>query len=392
LPELAAIIITMLPFVYIERALDLSIQVQRKSCFLFGPRQTGKTSLIRHTLKSVPVYNLLDPDVYLKLSRSPLRLREERQAEEGFVVIDEIQKLPQLLDVVHMLIEEDGIRFLITGSSARKLRRGGVNLLGGRALVRQLHPLSASELGESFDLGRALNYGLLPSIYLSDSPDEDLHAYVGTYLKEEVASEGLSRNIPAFSRFLEVAALSNGQILNYSKIANDAQVSRSTIQDYFEVLKDTLVACELPAWKQSSKRKAISVSKFYLFDSGVVRTLQNRAPVRAGTPEFGEFFETYIFHELQSYCHYSGVTDLAYWRSQSGFEVDFILAGKTAIEVKGGKTIGAHDLKGLKALMEEQRLENYVLVSLETSTRIFQGVTVTPLNTFLSRLWDGEYV
>jgi uncharacterized protein len=153
LPESAAIIITMSPFMYTERALDLSIQVQRKSCFLFGPRHTGKTSLIRHTLKSVPVYNLLDPDVYLKLSRSPLRLREDRQAEDGLVVIDEIQKLPQLLDVVHMLIEEDGIRFLLTGSSARKVRRGGVNLLGGRALVKQLHPLSARELGKSFDLG-----------------------------------------------------------------------------------------------------------------------------------------------------------------------------------------------------------------------------------------------
>jgi uncharacterized protein len=377
---------------YIERACDLSQFLQRKSCFLFGPRQTGKSSLIRHTLRDAPVYNLLDSEVYLKLSRSPNRLQEEVRPAEPVVVIDEIQKLPGLLDLVHQLIEERGTRFLLTGSSARKLRRGGVNLLGGRALVKNLHPFSFSELGNKFDILRALNHGLLPSIYLSEAPDQDLQAYVGTYLKEEVASEGLTRNIPAFSRFLEVAALCNGQMINYAKIANDAQIARSTIQEYFEILKDTLIAYELPPWKKSKKRKAISTAKMYFFDTGVVRSLQNRAHVRQGAPEFGELFETYIFHELNTYCQYSGVAELAYWRSLSGFEVDFVLAEKTAIEVKASKTIGTHDLRGLRALAEEKSLKHYVLVCLEKIPRKVGTIQILPWQTFLAGLWNGEYV
>jgi uncharacterized protein len=376
---------------YIARSCDLSDVLQRKSCFLFGPRQTGKSSLVRHTLKSAPIYNLLDPDTYLKLSRSPSRLKEEVSAGEPIVVIDEIQKLPQLLDMVHLLIEERGTKFLLTGSSARKLRRGGINLLGGRALVKHLHPFSFSELGTKFVLTKAVNHGLLPPIYLSQTPEEDLLAYIGTYLKEEVAAEGLIRNIPAFSRFLEVAAFCNGQIINYAKIANDAQVARSTIQEYFEVLKDTLLAYELPAWKASKKRKAISTSKIYLFDPGVIRVLQNRAETRVGSPEFGALFESYIFHELKAYCDYSGISELSYWRSQAGFEVDFILGNQTAIEVKASKTIGTNDLKGLNALMEEKLLKNYVLVSLEQTPRKFAGLEILPWEIFLNNLWQGTY-
>jgi predicted AAA+ superfamily ATPase len=291
-----------------------------------------------------------------------------------------------------LLIEERGTHFLLTGSSTRKLRRGGVNLLGGRALIKHLHPLSFSELKGKFDLTTALNHGLLPSIYFSPMPDEDLQAYVGSYLKEEVASEGLTRNIPAFSRFLEVAALCNGQIINYAKIANDAQVARTTIQEYFEILKDTLLAYELLPWKKSIKRKALSTSKMYLFDTGIVRTLQNRVHVRPGSPEFGELFETYIFHELKTFCDYSDIAGLHYWRSQSGFEVDFILAEKTAIEVKSSRTIGAQDLKGLKALMEENSLKNYILVCFDKTPRKVDGINILPWNIFLTNLWNGEYV
>jgi predicted AAA+ superfamily ATPase len=383
---------TVFAFMYIERKCDLAKVLQRKSCFLFGPRQTGKSSLIRHTLKTAPVYNLLDSDVFLKLARWPSRLKEELNPKERIVIIDEIQKLPSLLDMVHILIEEQGIHFLLTGSSARKLRRGGGNLLGGRALVKHLNPFSYSELGQEFDLARALNHGLLPSTYLSDMPDEDLEAYVGAYLKEEVASEGLTRNIPAFSRFLEVAALCNSRIINYAKMANDAQVARSTVQEYFEILKDTLLADELTVWKKSKKRKAISTSKMYLFDTGIVRTLQNRAHVRKGSPEFGEMLETYIFHELKTYCDYTGVSELNYWRCQSGFEVDFIIAGKTAIEVKASKSIRADDLKGLKALMEEKGLKTYLLVSLESVSRKVDGIEILPWDTFLTNLWEGAYV
>jgi len=376
---------------YLSRALDLTEVLKKKSCFLFGPRQTGKTSLIRHSLSDYRVYNLLENEDYLKLSRAPQRLREECSPKDKIVIIDEIQKLPALLDEVHFLIEEYGIHFLLTGSSARKLRRRGVNLLGGRARIRHLHPLSICELKEKFDIMKAVNHGLLPAVYFSDSPEEDLESYVGTYLKEEIAAEGLTRNVPAFSRFLEVAALCNGKILNYSKISNDAQVPRSTVQEYFEILKDTLVAHEVPAWLKTHKRKPIGAFKFYLFDIGVARFLQNRGPCRMGSPEFGEAFESYIFHELKAFVDYRQAGEVAYWRSQSGFEVDFILSGATAIEVKASKTVGDHDTKGLRALREEGGLKHYVLVCLESVPRRVDRIEILPWKTFLDRLWTGGF-
>lgn len=377
---------------YINRSIDLVEVLKKKSCFLFGPRQTGKSSLIRHVLAKYRVYNLLDAEIYLKLSRSPTRLREECLPHDKVIIIDEIQKLPELLDEVHFLIEEKGIHFLLTGSSARKLRKGGVNLLGGRAWTRHLYPLTSAELGEKFDLVKAVNHGLLPTMYFSDSPEDDLNAYVGTYLREEIAAEGLTRNIPAFSRFLEVAALCNGQLINYTKISNDAQVARSTIQEYFQILKDTLIAHELTPWKQSFKRKPLSTSKFYFFDCGVVRHLQKRSVVRPGSPEFGELLETFIFHELVAYCDYEGSLALNYWRSKSGFEVDFILDSKTAIEVKATKTVSVQDLKGLKMLREENSLKKYILVCMEKEFRMVDGIEIVPIYLFLKKLWAGEVI
>lgn len=375
----------------IERTLDLEKEVLKKSCYLFGPRQTGKTWLIRHKLRKYPLYNLLDNETYLKLSRSPRRLREECRPEDKIVVIDEIQKLPMLLDEVHMLIEEYGLHFLLTGSSARKLRRGGVNLLGGRARIKHLHPFSWHELGEKFNLDRALNHGLLPPIYLSESADEDLQAYVGTYLKEEIAAEGLTRNVPAFSRFLEVTALCNGKIINYSNISNDAQVARSTVQEYFEILKDTLIGHEVKSWRKTVKRKPLATSKLYFFDIGVVRFLQNRSRIQRGSPEFGEAFESYLFHELKTYADYFSQGDIYYWRSTSGFEVDFILADTTAIEIKASPYVSEQDLRSLKALQEEKRLKHYILVSLEERARKRGEIRILPWKEFLMRLWNGEY-
>lgn len=376
---------------YIERTIDLEKILKKKSCFLLGPRQTGKSSLIRHVLKDYPVYNLLDNEVYLKLSRSPQRLREELTPKTKIIIIDEIQKLPVLLDEVHLLIEEHGIKFLLTGSSARKLRRGGTNLLGGRALVRHLHPFSFYELQDKFHLLQAINNGLIPSMYFSDPPDEDLESYIGTYLKEEVAAEALTRNVPAFSRFLEVAALCNGRLINYTKISNDAQVARSTIQEYFQILKDTLIAYEVSAWKMSKKRKPISTSKFYFFDIGVCRYLQNRSKIKTGSPEFGEAFETFIFHEIKTYLDYVSREEVCYWRSQSGYEVDFVISDITALEVKASKTIGQHDLKGLIALQEEKLLKNYLLVCLEERERTIDKIKIVPWRLFLSKLWRGDY-
>ncbi|MBN2124787.1 MAG: AAA family ATPase [Deltaproteobacteria bacterium] len=213
----------------IERVLDLPSLLDKKSHFLFGPRQTGKTFLIQKTLKEAKRYDLMDTSVFLSLSRDPGRIAQELTPRDRLVVIDEIQRLPELLNEVHRLIESRGIRFLMAGSNARKLRRGGINLLGGRARTRRLHPLTLGELGSHFDLTRALERGLLPSIYFSDDPSADLEAYTGLYLQQGIVAEGAIRNVPAFSRFLRIAALCNGTIVNFTKVSNDAQVARTTV-------------------------------------------------------------------------------------------------------------------------------------------------------------------
>jgi len=378
------------PAVFIERLLDLAELVKNKSYFLFGPRQTGKTSLIRHSLPRVRFYDLLDASVYLALSQNPGRLGQELDAGDRIVVIDEIQRLPALLDEVHRLIEERRIRFLLTGSSARKLRRGGVNLLGGRARTKNIHPLTYRELGNRFDLLQAAQRGLLPAIYFSDDPRADLQAYAGLYLQQEVLAEGLTRNLPAFSRFLKVAAFCNGTIVNFTNVANDAQVARTTIYEYFEILKDTLILNELPPWRKSVKRKSLASSKYYFFDVGVVAALQGRE-FRAGTPEFGEAFETFLMHELNSYRDYVSGEPLSYWRSTSGMEVDFIIGDHTAVETKAKKSLSGQDLKSLRSLAEEKKLKRYLCVCLEMQPRRIDNVTILPFRHFLDALWAGEF-
>jgi len=375
---------------YLPRILDLEHKLTSRSCFLFGPRQTGKSTIIRHTLPDATVYNLLDSRTYLELSQRPSRIREELTGRERLVVIDEIQKLPQILDEVHLLIEEHGHRFLLTGSSARKLRRGGVNLLGGRARSLTLHPFVSAELPD-LDLLRALDFGMLPSIYLSDDPQADLAAYTGLYLQEEIAAEGLTRNVPAFSRFLEVAALCNGAILNHSKIASDAQVPRTTVHEYFHILEDTLIASSLPSWRRSVRRKPLATSKLYFFDVGVARHLRSEGRLQLRSPAFGEAFETFLFHELRAWQNYINGGTLHYWRSTSGFEVDFILDERIAIEVKGKENVTVRDLRGLRALREEGLLADCIVVSLEQRPRIVDGIQILPWRHFLNALWSGEF-
>jgi predicted AAA+ superfamily ATPase len=375
---------------YVQRLLNLPGLIEKKSHFLLGPRQTGKTSLIRHTLEGVKVYDLLDTSIYLTLSQNPSRVGQELTPQDRIVVIDEIQRLPILLNEVHRLIEAHGIRFLLTGSSARKLRRGGVNLLGGRARTKYLHPFTCKELGSRFDLTRAMERGLLPSIYFSDDPRADLQAYAGSYLQEEIIAEGATRSLPAFSRFLKVAALCNSQIVNFTNVSNDAQVARTTVYEYFEILKDTLILYELPSWRKSKKRKPLASSKYYFFDVGVMSELQGRK-FRPGTPEFGEAFETYLMHELISYSDYVSGESLSYWRSTSGFEVDFLIGDHTAVEVKAKENVSATDLKPLRALSEEKKLKRYLCVSLEPRRRRFENVMMLPYRDFMEALWNGEY-
>lgn len=377
--------------VAIARMLDASALLAKKSHFLLGPRQTGKTFLIRQCLPTVRRYDLLDHAVFLELSRDPGRLAQEIPRNERLVVIDEVQRLPSLLNEVHRLIEERRIRFLLTGSSARRLRGGGVNLLGGRARVCHLHPLSARELGARFELMRAIDRGLLPSIYLSDDPRADLAAYAGTYLQQEIVAEGATRNVPAFSRFLRVAALCNGTIVNFTKVASDAQVARTTVHEYFEILKETLILHELPAYRTAARRKPIASSKYYFFDTGVVTALQGRDRRAVGTSEWREGFETWLLHELRCWRDYRSGAALSFWRSTSGFEVDVLIDDHTAIEIKASATIGPADLKGLRALAEEMRLRRRIIVCRERRARRIDDIEIMPWSDFLDALWADQF-
>ena len=379
-----------MPQPLVTRRLDVLNILERRSCFLFGPRQTGKSTLIRQQLADFPTYNLLDQDLFVRLSRNPGLIREALAPDARVVVIDEIQKMPALLNEVQLMIEERGVRFLLTGSSARSLRRKGVNLLGGRARSRTLHPFVRAELGGRFDLARALQYGLLPSIYFSDAPREDLAAYAGDYLKEEVASEAIVRNIGAFSRFLEVAALAHGEMINFSNLASDAQAPVSTVREYYAILKDTFIAHEVPAFSATSKRKAISTAKYYLFDIGLARHLQGRRGLAPGTPEYGSAFESYLFQEIKAFCDYHLLDAPRYWRSKSGFEVDFLFAD-LAVEVKAKRVVGARDLRGLRALREENLFAQHLLVCMEPAPRLVDGIRVLPWEVFLEELWGGEF-
>ena len=375
---------------HVDRSPDLAAWSARKSLFLFGPRQTGKTTLIRRQLPGARVYDLLDSSVFLALGQNPGLLGEELGPKDAVVVIDEVQRLPELLNEVHRLIEQRGVRFVLTGSSARKLRRGGVNLLGGRARTRHLYPLTCRELGARFDLARAVERGLLPSIYFSDDPAADLLAYAGTYLQQEIMAEGAVRNVPAFSRFLRVAALCNATVVNFTAVASDAQVARTTVYEYFDILRDTLILHEVPAWTASRTRKPLVSSKYYFFDVGVVSSLQGRL-VRRGTPEFGAAFETYLLHELIAHRDYAGGSAVSHWRSASGFEVDFVLGDHTAIEVKAKANVVPRELRSLLALAEEKKVKRSLCVSLDPRRRKVAGITILPWREFLEALWAGEY-
>ncbi len=346
----------------IKRTLDLNKILKTKSYFLLGPRQTGKSFLIRENLKKVKIYNLLQRDTFLRLNLDQTLIRKELSPDVKLIVIDEIQKIPELLDEVQSLIEESGIVFLLTGSSARKLQKTGANMLGGRARIQYFHPLTLKELGPHFDLNKVLDRGLLPSVYFSDDPESDLRSYIALYLDQEVAREGLVRNLPSFSRFLEVASLCNAEQVDFTAIANDSQVKRTTVHEYFQVLKDTLIIHELCAWQVAKKRKPVATSKFYFFDWGVVKQLQGAGVVKPKSPLFGKAFETYIFHELKAFCDYHPPHELHYWRTQQQQEVDFILDGKYAIEIKSGPHLSSKDISSLVILSEEKIIKNFFII------------------------------
>ncbi len=378
---------------YLNRLLNLNEELQKKSILLVGARQIGKSSLIRNTLQHAKKYNLLEADTFLRLQRDPALIRKELKKNDQLIVIDEVQKIPDLLDEVHLLIEEFNVRFLLTGSSLRRFSSKGINRLGGRLRTKYLLPFSIKEIGEeNFHLKERLLYGLIPFIYTSSEPVLDLKSYLSDYIQGEVVAEGAVRNIPAFGRFLEIAALQHGEMINYQNIANDSQVARTTVIDYYKVLTHTLVGNELPAWGESKKRKPINTSKYYLIDNGVVNALIGRSDINLKSPEAGHLFEGYIFHELNCFKNYVKDISIHYWRSTSGFEVDFILNDEVAIEVKLTSNISKQHLKGLTALMEEEKLKRFILVS-QVKDPIYQdGVEVLPWGDFLTLLWSGDIV
>ncbi len=382
---------------YINRNLEIGKLLSERSLFLLGPRQTGKSSYIREQMNPEPslVYNLLDKKLLLRLLADPTILRQEieaRNLKDCIICIDEIQKCPELLDEIHLLIEDRHIRFLLTGSSARKLRRAGTNLLGGRGRMRTMHPFCYHELEKhNFSLEKAMYTGMLPPHYLSVNPDEDLNAYTNLYLTEEIAAEGLTRNLPGFSRFLQTVACVNTQIINYTNIGNDIQLPRQTVKLWFQVIIDTLLGFELEPYTATVKRKAIETSKFYFFDMGVVRSLRRLNTITPGSADYDEFFEHFIFLELKAWIDYQNSrTLLNYWRSKSGFEVDFLLDGKIAIEVKASTLISVKHMKGLRALREEGFIKRSIIICRESRPRLLDGIEIYPWDYFLNLLWNDK--
>jgi uncharacterized protein len=365
----------------------------QESLFLWGPRQTGKTSLLTIQFSQAEHIDLLRSELFIAYSKRPQLLRERMlKLNPEIVIIDEIQKVPALLDEIHWLIENTNIQFVLCGSSARKVKRGHANLLGGRAFRRVLHGISAIELKKDFDLLKMLNHGYLPKIYLSDNPEDYHHSYVTDYLKEEIAAEGLVRNLPSFSEFLELASLSDTEMISYSTFARDVGVSQPTIKSYFEILTDTMLAELLPSYTKRPKRRVIQAPKFYFFDVGIVNYLAQRGSIKIGSELFGKAFENWVFHELRCYRDYKKpALKIHYWKLSSGIEVDFILGNmEVAIEVKSSKKINSSHLKGLRELRKDHpSIGKLVVVSLESPSRITSdGIEIFSYIDFIDVLWN----
>lgn len=377
----------------IKRIQQLNVPAD-KSAFLWGPRKTGKSTLIRQQFAQAFFIDLLDYDLYLSLSQKPTLLRQFVEAQQsGTIVIDEIQKIPHLMDEIHWLIESRGYQFIMSGSSARKFRREGTNLLGGRAWRYELYPLVTREL-ENFDLDEVLLTGLIPAHHLSPDSSRDRRAYVNDYLKEEIQMEALTRNLPAFSRFLHSAALTNGMLLNYSNAAREAGVSVKTIRQYYQILEDTLIGRQLLPWRRSKKRRLIETAKFFFFDTGIVSILLGQLRLIPGTSEYGRAFEHFLLQECWAYSHYSGLEfPLSFWRSASGAEVDLIIGdAEVILEIKSA-TRAPERTKGLHLFRQEHCCHKCFIVSRDPLPRkLDNGITILPWQHFCKMLWAGEII
>jgi uncharacterized protein len=367
----------------------------RESLFLWGSRQTGKSTLLQNIFPNAIWFDLLKTDVFERLNKNPSQLREIILASKSDepVVIDEIQKIPALLDEIHWLIENEKRRFILSSSSPRKIIHSQANLLGGRALRYELFPLIYREI-DDFDLLRAINHGLLPRHYLAEKPEKMISAYIGNYLRDEIMAEARIRNTALFARFLEVAAFSNAEIINYSNIASECGVSPPTVKEYFQILVDTLTGRFLPSFQKKPKRRVIQASKFFFFDVGIVNYLLKRKKIEMGSETFGNAFEHFIFQELTAHSHYSGLDyPIYYWRTASLLEIDFVLGNhEVAIEVKSTMNANPRHAKGLRSFAEEYQVKLLILISNDPFPRQMGNVLVLPWNIFLERLWAGEII
>lgn len=367
--------------------------LEHDSMFLWGARQTGKSTLLKMMFPDNHYIDLLKSDEFERYNRRAALLREELSLlpENELIIIDEIQKIPALLDEIHWLMSNKNHRFIMSGSSARKMRRGGVNLLGGRAVRKHLFPLVSAEIPE-FDLIKACNNGMLPRHYLINDASKRLHAYVGDYLQQEIQAEALTRNLSTFSRFMEVAALSNGEIINYNNIASECGVSAPTVKEYFSILEETLIGYTIPAYTKNVKRRVIQSPKFYYFDVGIANFLLKRNSLAPGSPEFGHALEHFIIQEIIAHLSYSDSRHgLSYWRTTSGYEVDIVIGkAHTAIEIKSTEEVQSHHTKGVKAFSEEFPNVRPIIVSLDKYPRQMNGVDIYPVKDFLTLLWSGS--
>lgn len=381
----------------IPRYLNLSHFLNKKSCFLFGPRSSGKTVWIKQTLPDALYINLLNSVQRRAFYENPNRLLKVLEAEKkSFVIIDEIQKVPELLDEIHMILveQENKYTFLLTGSSPRKLKRSGANLLGGRAKRLDFFPFCWVELFkvQQFNLEKFLTVGGLPKVYLGDDPQSELEDYFNIYLNEEIREETAIRNIRGFENFLVCSAHLSGQVINYTKLANDTQLNVQTVKEYVQVLEDTLLLFRLTPF-QSNIRKPVKTEKIYLFDIGVRNHLKGIPVIFPKTEIFGEAFEHFIISEVRTYVSYNRKKiEMNFWRDQNGHEVDLVVAPYLAIEIKSTTKIVAKDHKNLKIFMEEKICKQSIIVSLDpVKEKWDDSIEHCPWDSFLQKLWEGHY-
>lgn len=379
----------------IRRTLNLTFDNHR-AILLLGPRKTGKSTFLKSVFSDAEVIDLLQADTRLTYTLHPEKLRQKvLSSKPSLLILDEIQKAPELLDEVHWCIENTPTKIVLCGSSARRLKRISSGILGGRAVRYEFFPLTSYEIGD-VDLYRAFNHGLIPLHYLAKDPVRLLRTYLIDYLEEEIRQEAVVRNLPAFSRFLEAAALMNGELLNFENAARESGVSAPTIKGYYKILEDTLFGFYLHPWRKSQSRRLIETRKFYLFDCGVVRALREYRVVEPKSMEAGRFFETFILNEVRAYQSYRGRFDsLFFWRTSNLLEVDLIIGRvpKLAVEFKCSEKIRPEDFKGLRAFLEEYPKTSYkCLVHCGVDTlRTEDGIDILPWQGFLKNLWKGTY-